>query len=107
MNSKLQTTHTVEEADVLSVAPAPPQAAQAAGRMGKVARWTTKGGLAILDQGLISGSNFLISVLLGRWLMPAQYGAFALAFTIFILLSYAYHAFLAEPQGVFCGSTYR
>jgi O-antigen/teichoic acid export membrane protein len=79
----------------------------APGRAGTLARWTTKGGLAILDQGLISGSNFLISVLLGRWLMPAQYGAFALAFTIFILLSYAYHAFLAEPQGVFCGSTYR
>ena len=33
-------------------------------------RWITKGGLAILDQGLISGSNFLIGILLARWLMP-------------------------------------
>ena len=30
--------------------------------------WSHKGGLTILDQGLISGSNFLISVLLARWL---------------------------------------
>jgi len=32
--------------------------------------WAHKGGLTILDQGLISGSNFLISVLLAQnsWL---------------------------------------
>src|ERR1700691_3728197 len=54
---------------------------------GKFARWITKGGLAILDQGLISGSNFLIGILLARWLMPEQYGAFALAFYVFLLLS--------------------
>ena len=31
----------------------------------------TKGGFAILDQGLISGSNFLISILLARWLVAS------------------------------------
>jgi hypothetical protein len=35
----------------------------------------TKGGLAVLDQGLISGSNFLVGILLARWLAPAEYGA--------------------------------
>jgi O-antigen/teichoic acid export membrane protein len=73
---------------------------------GKFARWVTKGGLAIVDQGLISGSNFLIGILLARWLMPDQYGAFALAFSVFLLLSYVYQSFLAEPQAVFSGSAY-
>jgi len=72
----------------------------------KLTRWATKGGLAILDQGLISGSNFLIGILLARWLIPAQYGAFSLAFSVFLLLSYIYHALLSEPQGVFSGSAY-
>ena len=73
---------------------------------GRLARWVTKGGLAILDQGLISGSNFLVSLLLARWLTQDQYGAFALAFSIFLLLSYVYQSFLAEPQAVFSGSAY-
>src|SRR6266446_4262703 len=75
-------------------------------RSGKFARWITKGGLAIVDQGLISGSNFLIGILLARWLMPEAYGAFALAFSVFLLLSYVYQSFLAEPQAVFSGSAY-
>ena len=70
-------------------------------------RWVTKGGLAILDQGLISGSNFLIAILLARWLVPAKYGAFSLAFSVFLLLSYVYQSLLSEPQAVFSGSAYR
>jgi O-antigen/teichoic acid export membrane protein len=73
----------------------------------QVGRWAAKGGLAILDQGLISGSNFLIGILLARWLMPDVYGAFALAFSVFLLLSYVYQSFLSEPQAVFSGSAYR
>jgi O-antigen/teichoic acid export membrane protein len=80
--------------------------AEASRFSGKFARWATKGGLAILDQGLISGSNFLIGILLARWLMPEAYGAFALAFSVFLLLSYVYQSFLAEPQAVFSGSAY-
>lgn len=72
----------------------------------KLARWVTKGSLAIVDQGLISGSNFLIGILLARWLVPTQYGAFSLAFSIFLLLSYVYQSLLSEPQGVFSGSAY-
>jgi O-antigen/teichoic acid export membrane protein len=72
----------------------------------KLRRWVTKGGLAILDQGLISGSNFAISIALARWLVPGQYGAFSLAFSVFLLLSYVYQSLLSEPQGVFSGSAY-
>lgn len=73
----------------------------------KLARWVSKGGFAILDQGLISGSNFLISILLARWLVPAQYGAFSTAFSVFLFLSYVYQSLLSEPQAVFSGSAYR
>jgi O-antigen/teichoic acid export membrane protein len=73
----------------------------------KVISWVSRGGLAILDQGLISGSNFLISVLLARWLIPEQYGAYAVAFGIFVLLSTVYQALVLEPMSVFGGSSYR
>jgi O-antigen/teichoic acid export membrane protein len=69
--------------------------------------WASKGGLAILDQGLISGSNFLTSVLLARWLAPAQYGAYAVALSIYVLLSIMYQSLVLEPMAVFGGSSYR
>lgn len=68
--------------------------------------WATKGSLAIVDQGLISGSNFLIGILLARWLLPAQYGAYGIAFEIFLLLSFLHQALLLEPQRVFGPSDY-
>src|SRR6202030_792544 len=40
----------------------------------KLRLWINKGGLALLDQGLISGSNFILSMLLARWLTPESYG---------------------------------
>jgi O-antigen/teichoic acid export membrane protein len=73
----------------------------------RLAPWGSKGGLAILDQGLISGSNFIISILLARWLMPDQYGAYAVAFGIYIMLSLVYQSLVLEPMGVFGGSIFR
>ncbi len=72
----------------------------------KLLRWTTKSSLAVLDQGLISGSNFAASILLARWLTPEQYGAYADAFAVFILLSLIFLALLLEPMAVFGGSSY-
>ncbi len=69
--------------------------------------WVAKGGLALLDYGLFSGSNFLLGILLARWLPPEQYGAYALAFSIFILVTFLYQAMLLEPLSVFSGTTYR
>jgi len=69
--------------------------------------WLHKGGFAILDQGLISGSNFLLSVLLARWLLADQYGAYAVAFGFFVLLSVVYGSLVLEPMAVFGGSSYR
>jgi O-antigen/teichoic acid export membrane protein len=63
--------------------------------------WAGKGSLALLDQGLISGSNFLIGILLARWLVPEQYGAYALAFSIFLFAAGFHSALLLEPMSVF------
>jgi len=74
---------------------------------GKAIPMATKGGLAVLDQGLISGSNFLVGILLARWLAPGEYGAYALAFAIFLLLSFVSQSLLFEPMAVFSGSAYQ
>ncbi len=68
--------------------------------------WITRGSLAVLDQGLISGSNFMVGILLARWLMPAQYGSYTLAFSIFLLLSFFHQALVLEPQRVFGSANY-
>lgn len=69
--------------------------------------WVMKGGLALLDYGFYSGANFLLGILLARWMAPEQYGAYALAFSIFILVTFLYQALLLEPLSVFSGTTYR
>ena len=59
-----------------------------------------KGSLAVLDQGLFAGTNFLINILLARWLPPEHYGAFALAFSILLFLSGFHNALVLEPMSV-------
>ena len=76
-------------------------------KMQRMVRWGTKGGLAILEYGLIAGSNFVLGFLLARWMTPEQYGAYGLGFSIFLLLSFLYQALLLEPMSVYGGSTYR
>jgi O-antigen/teichoic acid export membrane protein len=73
----------------------------------KLIPWAMKGGLAILDQGVFTGSNFVISILLARWLSPEQYGSYAVAFAIFLFIMSFHQALLLEPMSVFGGSVYR
>jgi O-antigen/teichoic acid export membrane protein len=73
----------------------------------KLVPWAMKGGLAILDQGVFTGSNFVISILLARWLSPEQYGSYAVAFAIFLFILAFHQALLLEPMLVFGGSVYR
>lgn len=70
-------------------------------------KWLSRGLFAITDQALISGSNFALGILFARWLGAAEYGVYALAFAIFLLLSLVHHALLLEPMSVFGGSIYR
>lgn len=73
----------------------------------KMMRWGTKGSLAILEYGLIAGSNFILGFLLARWMTAEQYGAYGLGFSIFLLLSFLYQALLLEPMSVYGGSNFR
>jgi len=77
------------------------------GKLKLAMRWGTKGSLAILEYGLIAGSNFVLGFLLARWMTPEQYGAYGLGFSIFLLLSFLYQALLLEPMSVYGGSNFR
>ncbi|HVB34508.1 MAG TPA: polysaccharide biosynthesis C-terminal domain-containing protein [Patescibacteria group bacterium] len=72
-----------------------------------VLRWTVKGTQAILDQGFFSGAHFLLNILLARWLETAEYGAFALAYSVFLLLAAFHTAGFVEPMLVFGPGRYK
>ncbi len=63
-------------------------------------RWAARGGLAILDQALFSGTTFVVNLALARWLDPAAYGAFAVAFGVFLFVAGFHNAVLLEPLSV-------
>jgi O-antigen/teichoic acid export membrane protein len=68
--------------------------------------WMRKGTATIFDQGLVSGSNFLLTVILARWLGPAQFGAYVMIFSVFLLLANVHQAVLIEPLSVLEPSLY-
>jgi O-antigen/teichoic acid export membrane protein len=72
-----------------------------------LATWARKGALTLLDQALISGSSAFASILLARILTVSDYGAYAIAISVFLFLSSIHNALLLEPLGVFGSSSYR
>jgi O-antigen/teichoic acid export membrane protein len=74
--------------------------------MARIKHWGLKGGMAILDQGVFSGSNFILNILLARWLLPEEYGAFSISFTIYLFLTGFYIALVLEPASVLGPSHY-
>jgi O-antigen/teichoic acid export membrane protein len=70
-------------------------------------RWGAKAAWAVLDQGLFAVSNFGINIVMARWLTPRDYGAFTLAYAIFLLLGTVHSSLLAEPMMVFGAGKYR
>lgn len=66
-----------------------------------------KGLAAVLDQGILSGSNFGITIVLARWMPASDYAAYAVALSVFYLLSAIHNALLLEPMSVFGGARYR
>jgi O-antigen/teichoic acid export membrane protein len=72
-----------------------------------VVSWAGKGFWAVMDQALFAGTNFLVNILLARWLEPAAYGAFATAYAVFLLLGTLHTALWTEPMLVYGSSRYR
>ena len=69
--------------------------------------WIRHGALAITDQGLISGSNFLLSIMLARSLGPVGYGMYALGFAAYMLALSFFQALMLEPAIVLGASEYQ
>jgi O-antigen/teichoic acid export membrane protein len=67
----------------------------------RVGRWLGKGFWALADQGFLATGNFALNVLLARWLSPQEYGAFTVAFAIFLLLGALHIALFSEPMLIF------
>ena len=72
-----------------------------------IRRWLTRGFWAVADQGLFATSNFVLNVLLARWLSPNDYGAFSVAFAVFLLIGSIHSATLTEPMLVFGPGKYK
>ena len=60
-----------------------------------------------MDQGLLAGSNFVLNILLARWLTTYEYGAFSLCFAVFLFVGALHQATLLEPMLVFGSGRYK
>ena len=68
-----------------------------------VASQPRKTALAIFDQAIVSGVNFLTAIAVGRICGVSEFGVYSLAFTILILLATAQEALVLSPYTVYCG----
>jgi O-antigen/teichoic acid export membrane protein len=64
-------------------------------------KWLGRGAWAVVDQALYAIANALLNILLARWLAPAEFGAFAVAYSAFLLIGAFHVALLIEPMLVF------
>jgi len=69
--------------------------------------WSGKVAAALADQGVVAGSGLIVNILLARWLAPAQYGVYTVAFSIFLFCTGFHNALVIEPMSVFGPSSYR
>lgn len=65
---------------------------------GKLHVWAGRGACAIMDQGLLSGSNFFMSICLARWMPAEQYGLFAVSLAILLFFASSYQALALVPM---------
>ena len=69
--------------------------------------WARRGSWALADQVLFAGSTFVVNIMLARRLSASEYGAFAVAFLIFMLAGTIHTAALTEPMLVYGSGKYR
>ena len=75
-------------------------------RYAKMFKWFVRGSGAIIDQALFASTHFVLNILLARWLSPEQYGSFAIAYSILLLISNINIAIFLEPMLIFGAGKY-
>lgn len=60
-----------------------------------------RGALTLADQAIVSGTNFLTVLLIGRACAPAELGLYVLGFTILILVTQVQQSLVAVPLTIF------
>lgn len=68
--------------------------------------WASKISGALVDQSVFAGSNFVINIMLARFMPVEAYGAFVVVYTWFLLAQNLYDAFLTEPMAIIGSGKY-
>lgn len=77
-------------------------------RIAEVLRYFAKAGSwSVMDQALFAGANAVLNVALARALGPHDFGAYSVAFSIYLLAFPVHGAFLVEPMLVLGAGAYR
>ncbi|HKE09860.1 MAG TPA: glycosyltransferase [Candidatus Acidoferrum sp.] len=63
--------------------------------------WGSRSVLSLADQGISAAAGFGLNLVLARWMPADEYGAFAVAFTVFLFISGFHNVLLLEPLSVF------
>lgn len=61
----------------------------------------------MFEQGMFASSGLAVSIVLAWWFSVEEYGAYALAFSIYLFLSTLHNALLLEPMTVLGPASYR
>lgn len=62
---------------------------------------------AIFDQGLYSGINFVLTILLARWMFADAFGVYSYVSTFYLLLFNFHSSLIVEPMSIFAHSRYK
>ena len=81
--------------------------APAGSALSRMRRWASLGVLSVADQVLFSGSNFLVNILLARWLVPDAYGAFAIAFSLYLAFAGVVCSLTLDPMLIYGSTDFR
>ena len=73
----------------------------------RLRHWGLQGGLAVFDQAVFSGANFVTSILLAKWLSSKDFGGFAIGLAVLTFFMQVYTSFTLEPMSVLGPSGYR
>ncbi len=66
----------------------------------KLRVWGTKSAYSLIDQGLTSLTGFCVNFFLARWMPAEVYGAYAIAFAVYLFVCGFHNVIVLEPMSV-------